>query len=159
MNTEEEKYLDLLSIFHYVVGAFVALFSCIPFIHFFIGLAVVSGVFGQSSDGSEMPMFFGWIFMLVGAMCILIGWSIAVCIILTGRKLKARRGWLFCVVVAGVECMFTPFGTVLGVLSLMLLTRDSVKQAFELPAAPEPSPAWFPSVPTEAKQESADQNN
>ena len=56
--------------------------------------------------------------------------AIAACVALAGRKLTQRRGHLFCLVVAGVECCFFPFGTVLGVLTILVLTRPSVKHAF-----------------------------
>jgi hypothetical protein len=32
---------------------------------------------------------------------------------------------------AGIECMFTPFGTVLGVFTIITLVRPSVKEVFE----------------------------
>jgi hypothetical protein len=32
---------------------------------------------------------------------------------------------------AGIECVFMPFGTVLGVFTLVVLTRPSVKPLFE----------------------------
>jgi hypothetical protein len=31
---------------------------------------------------------------------------------------------------AGVECLFMPFGTVLGVFTIIVLMRESVKQVF-----------------------------
>jgi len=37
----------------------------------------------------------------------------------------------YCLVVAGVECILVPFGTVLGVLTLIVLSKESVKTIFE----------------------------
>ncbi len=131
MNAEENKQLDLLSLFHYVVGGLVALFSCIPFIHVFMGLAIVSGkLFDPAAGATPPPPALGWIFVMTGSVFILLGWVTAIGILLVGKKLKMRKNRLFCMVVAGVECMFTPFGTVLGVLTLILLNKDSVRQAF-----------------------------
>jgi hypothetical protein len=31
MNTDDIKHLDLLALFHYIVGGITALFSCMPF--------------------------------------------------------------------------------------------------------------------------------
>ncbi len=42
-----------------------------------------------------------------------------------------HRRRLFCLVVAGVECAFMPFGTVLGVFTIAVLMRESVKELFE----------------------------
>ena len=38
-----------------------------------------------------------------------------------------RKSWLS---VGGVECLFFPFGTILGVFTIVVLMRDSVKELF-----------------------------
>ena len=130
MSNEDIKHLDLLSMFHYIVGGITALFACMPFMHVFIGLAMVSGKFFEASNGSAPPPFMGWMFVIMGAVFILLGWSLAVCIIVAGRKLKRRKNRVFCMVVAGIECVFMPFGTVLGVFTLIALSKDSIKEIF-----------------------------
>jgi len=64
MNVEESKQLDLLSIFHYVVGGIMALFACMPFLHVFMGLAVVSGKrfknFNETGSLSDAFGHFAW---------------------------------------------------------------------------------------------------
>jgi hypothetical protein len=37
---------------------------------------------------------------------------------------------MFCLVMAGIQCIFMPFGTVLGVFTIIVLMRNSVKEAF-----------------------------
>ncbi|WP_372807529.1 hypothetical protein [Pontiella sp.] len=131
MDNEAIKQLDLLATFHYVVGGLIALFSCMPFLHVFMGLAMVSGTFFGATEGSaHPPLFIGWMFVIMGSVFILLGWACAVCILIAGNKLRKRQGRLFCMVVAGVECMFMPFGTVLGVFTLIALNKDSVKALF-----------------------------
>lgn len=132
MDSQDEKYLDLLVIFHYIVGAILALFSCFPLIHIAMGLAMV---FGQFDDnGSQPPAFIGWMFVIMGSMFILAGWCVAVLVVIAGRKLQKRKHRMFCMVVAGIECMFMPFGTVLGVFTLVMLLKDSVKAMFDQPS-------------------------
>ena len=131
MNNEDAKQLDLLAVFHYVVGGIMAFFSCMPFMHVFMGLAMVSGKFFENADGSAPPdAAFGWIFVIMGSMFILFGWAISICIIVAGRKLKHRKSRMYCMVVAGIECMFMPFGTVLGVFTLIALNKESVQEIF-----------------------------
>ena len=130
MNNEDLKHLDLLALFHYVLGGITALFSCIPFMHVFMGLAMVSGKIFSEGNSSEPPPFFGWMFIIIGIVFILLGWSMAICMILVGKKLKERKSQTFCMVIAGIECMFMPIGTTLGVLTLIVLSKDSVKQIF-----------------------------
>jgi hypothetical protein len=37
---------------------------------------------------------------------------------------------------AAVECLFMPFGTVLGIFTIVVLNRDSVKPLFATPPMP-----------------------
>ncbi len=50
--------------------------------------------------------------------------------LLAGRKLARRRSWTFCLVVASIECLFMPYGTVLGVFTIIVLLRPTVKELF-----------------------------
>ena len=139
MISEDIRNLDMLALFHYIVGGITALFSCLPFIHVFIGLSMVSGKFVENSSSGPPEPWFGWLFVIMGAVFIVLGWSLAVCMLIAGRKLKARKGRMFCMVVAGVECMLMPFGTVLGVFTLIALNKDSIRALFDGP----PSSAEF----------------
>jgi len=136
MNNEDIKHLDLLAMFHYVFGGIHAFFSCIPFVHVFMGLAIVSGSFFGETKGNPPPPAIGWIFVFMGSTFILVGWTTALLTILAGRKIKAHKSRMFCMVVAGIECMFMPFGTVLGVFTLVVLNKDSVRKIFEHPDSP-----------------------
>jgi hypothetical protein len=134
---DDREHLRLLAIFHYVVGALIALCACIPIIHLLIGIGVVSGAidFDHRRPGGPDVQVFGWIFIAVAAVFILAGWSLAIAIFIAGRLLQRRRGYLYCLVVAAIECMFTPFGTVLGVFTIVVLIRPSVKELFTQPPA------------------------
>lgn len=131
--TEEEKNLDLLSLFHYIVGGITALFACIPLIHVTIGLLLVFGKFDDSA-----PAWFGWIFVVMGGVVILGGWALAAAMIVAGRKLKQRTSRTYCLVVGALECTLMPLGTILGIFTLITLTKDSVKARFDMPASAQP---------------------
>jgi hypothetical protein len=134
--SQDSEHLKLLAIFHYVVAGMTALFACIPFIHFFMGLAMVSGALGVS-DPEVLPI--GIFLMVLAGLLILAGWTLATLIAYAGRNLQRRRRYTYCLVVAGVECIFMPFGTVLGVFTIIVLMRDSVKALFESPVASLPA--------------------
>lgn len=141
MADEGAKELELLAVFHYVVGGLIALFSCMPFLHVFMGLAMVSGKFFTETDGqSPPPPFMGWMFIIMGSIFILLGWATAVCILVAGRKLAKRKHRVYCMVIAGLECMFMPFGTILGVFTLISLNKDSVKALFDQEQRPPALP-------------------
>jgi len=132
---ENEKYLKLLSIFHYVVGGLAGLFACFPIIHFVVGLGMLFSSFTQSSEAASFALF-GLLFTSIAGAIIFLGWAFAVCIILAGRYISQRKKHMFCMVMAGVECMFTPFGTVLGVFTIILLSKPEIKNLFDLETSP-----------------------
>jgi hypothetical protein len=138
MSSEDVKQVELLSMFHYILGGITALFSCLPFLHLFMGIAMVTGKFFNDGKGTPPPDFFGWFFIVAGAVGIVLGWSLAVCMLLAGRKLKRHQSRTFCTVVAAIECVFMPFGTILGVFTLMALNKDSVRALFDDPGQQSP---------------------
>ena len=126
----DEEHLKLLSIFHYVLGGVMGFFACIPFIHVGIGVLALMGKMSSSGGGPPPPPIFGWIFVIMGSLFIIMGWTLAILLLIAGGRLRKRRNWTFCFVVACVSCLFTPMGTVLGVFTILVLIRDTVKAAF-----------------------------
>lgn len=127
MLSQEEQNLNLLSTFHYIMGTLTALFACIPIIHLVIGIAMFTGGF---NGGDIAPRNLALIFIILAAVIILVGWVFAILIIICGRRLKQRRSYNYCLVIAFMECLIVPIGTVLGIFSIITLTRDSVKKLF-----------------------------
>jgi hypothetical protein len=127
---EDLEHLKLLSIFHYVVGGLAALFAFFPVIYVAVGVLAVYAPGTMDSEGDALPAMFGWIFIVIGAGLMLLGWAFAVFTILTGRYLARQVHYLFCMVIAAIECMFMPFGTVLGVFTIIVLAKPSVKKMF-----------------------------
>jgi hypothetical protein len=127
---QEEQHLQLLSIFFYVLGGIFALFACFPFIHLFLGLFFIG--LGLGSGVKETLPFapVGFFFVVIAGTIILLGMSFAVSLILAGRFLNARRHYTFCLVMAGMACLFMPLGTILGVFTLITLNKPSVKARF-----------------------------
>ena len=132
-SSADEEHLRLLSLFHYVSGALTAFFACIPLVHVAVGLAFVLSPETVSSKPPEdaPPAWFGWIFIVIGGFFVLAGWTLAILKIVAGRCLARRRRRTFCVVVACVCCLLPPLGTILGVFTLVVLNRPSVKALFD----------------------------
>ena len=127
---QDEQHLKLLSIFHYIVGGIIALFSSFPIFHLVFGIIMIVSPDTFESKGETPPAFIGWLFAIIGGTIVIIGWVFAICVIIAGRFLSLHKHHLFCLVIAGIECIFIPFGTVLGVFTIIVLTRESTKQMF-----------------------------
>ena len=136
--TNDQDYLRLLAIFHYVVGGLCGLCACIPIFHLSVGIGLVSGAFTPPS-GPPPPAAFGWLFIVVATVAIVTGWALAVGLVVAGWMLQQRRAYYFCLVMAGVACLFQPFGTVLGILTIVVLARPQAKALFDR-ARPYPNP-------------------
>jgi hypothetical protein len=132
MNSDLD-HLRLLSIFHYIVGGLAAMFALFPIFHLAIGIGMVAGRFPDPTEQRDMQLF-GWLFVAMAAMWILAALTFAMCLILAGRFLVRRAHYTFCFVIAALSCAFMPFGTILGVFTIVVLVRPSVQQLFE--AAP-----------------------
>ena len=125
-----EQHLGLLSMFHYIVGGITVLFALFPVFHLIFGLVMLLAPTKFEAQDESAPMFIAWFFIIFAAIFIMIGWALAGCVIAVGRCLAKRRRYLFCLVMAGIECILMPFGTVLGVFTIIVLMRDSVKEIF-----------------------------
>jgi len=127
------EHLKLLSIFHYVVSGLAGLFACIPMIHLMIGLVLLfaPGSFGSASQ--QPPAFVGLFFVAIALVLIVAGWTFAIFVLFTGRFLAHRVQYMFCFIMACVECVFMPFGTVLGAFTLLVLLRPTIKASFVPP--------------------------
>ncbi len=126
---QDLEHLKILSIFHYVLGGLAALFACIPVVHLLVGIGMVTGSFGPDAD-ADQAIVIGWVFICLAITFIFFGWALALGLIFAGRFLSQRKHYTFCLVVAGIACLFMPFGTILGVFTIIVLVRDSVKKLF-----------------------------
>jgi hypothetical protein len=132
MDSKAESQLKLLSVFHYVVAAVLGLSSC-----FYAALFAV--LYLAATTGSEIKInlngveghWLAWLICGLAVAYILSGFAVAGFMVAVARKLANKRGWLFCCIIAGLECLFVPFGTVLGVATLVVLNKDGVREAFE----------------------------
>jgi hypothetical protein len=146
LSSREQEHLRLLSTFHYVVAALAALFALLPVFHLFLGFVMMTAGIASGERGALPAAIAGAFFVAFASLWMLLGFAFAGCVLAAGRFLAERRHYVFCLVVAGFCCAFSPFGTVLGIFTLLVLLRDDVREAFGRPVrAPAP-----PSAPTPA---------
>ena len=135
----DADHLRLLSLFHYIYGGIVIAMSSFAVIHLVLGITMIvnPGAFAGARGQAPADRMLGWMFAVLGGAVIVIGWTVGLLTILSGRWIKQRRRRLFSMVLAGVNCMWVPLGTVLGVTTLMVLLRDSVRALYEAQATPD----------------------
>ena len=130
----DADHLRILSICHYV-GAGLSLLGL-----GFIGLhyAIMGTVFANpamwenAKDGPPPEAFFTFFsvfkwFYLAGAVMLV---AYGIMNFLSARFIKARRHRTFSLVLGGVNCLRMPLGTLLGVFTIIVLTRESVREIY-----------------------------
>lgn len=124
---QDEQNLNLLSIFHYVMGAITILGSFFFVIYIVMGIFVVKGSF---NDTNAPPDMFGWLFIVIGTTLFILGLTLGILMIVAAGKLKRHESRTFCVVIAAIESLLMPLGTILAVFTLIVLMRESVIALF-----------------------------
>jgi ABC-type branched-subunit amino acid transport system permease subunit len=131
--SQDSEHLQLLAIFHYVIAGLAALLSFFPLFYSIIGgFLLYAAQHPGPSNQQPPPAFLGGLFIAVGAVLFLAGVTTAICILIAGRCLFRRKGHSFALVIACIECLFVPFGTILGVFTIVALSQESVKALFEV---------------------------
>lgn len=130
---QDEEHLKLLSIFYYVSGGLTALVAVFPLLGVAFGLAAV--IAGGATAARPAPeaaalALVGGCFAVAGGLFFLLAGALAVLKLYTGHALARHKSRTLCLVVAGLTCLAIPYGTVLGVLTFIVLTRPSVERLF-----------------------------
>ena len=126
------EHLKLLTVFHFILAGMVAVVGSFFIFYVVMGIMMINGTFPGPRPGAAggPPPFLGWFMLGMGAFMILLCWTQAICLAIAGYCLSRRKKWLFCCVVAGISCLNAPLGTALGVCTLLVLLRPTVKDLF-----------------------------
>jgi hypothetical protein len=134
----DEEHLKLLFLGYMVSAGFSALFSVFGLFYVFMG-GLMSAVFSrmpQPQDKADQmpPQYIGWIFGAIGLGIFILLATFGILKFLAGSRLKQRRSRVFCMIVAGFTCLEFPYGTFLGIMTFIVLGRESVIRLFDPPA-------------------------
>jgi hypothetical protein len=125
----DDEHLRLLRIGYLIAGGANALFALFPLIYVGIGVALAIGL--PVTPKGEDPRIIGWIMAGLGLCFTGMLGTLAVLKLLAARALRERRRRTLCLVTAALSCLSMPYGTALGVLTFIVLDRDSVRRRFE----------------------------
>lgn len=126
----DDDHIRILSVFHYVVAGFAIAGLLFLGLHFAIMNTVFTNEFMNEEEVVEIESFFGifrWFYLLMGFVFL----ADAAVNVLSAIYMKQRRHRTFSLVVAGINCLWMPLGTVLGVFTILVLLRPSVLKTYE----------------------------
>jgi hypothetical protein len=128
--SQNDDVLRVLAVFHFVLAGMATMVSLFPLVHLIVGIGLVSGVFTNPGDPFPFALV-GWIFVIFASCWILCGLLFAALMAVAGRMLLNRRRYFFCLAMAGLACMFMPFGTILGAFTIVTLMKADVREQFQ----------------------------
>jgi hypothetical protein len=128
----DADHLNLLAIFHFV-GAGLALLGILFLLgHYTMMHAIFTNpaMWENQKQGPPPAEFFAmfeWFYLVFAVWFI----SCGVLNVISGLYLRVRKHRTFSMIVAGINCLHIPLGTVLGVFTIIVLIRDSVRELYE----------------------------
>ncbi len=132
---DDEGHLNILAICTFCYAGLIGLFGLFFSIYLILGIVMAGSAVstGGSSAGAEATV--GGIFIVIGALAMLFMWGKAALLIWSGLSLRKRTRPTLSFVVGCISCMNIPLGTTLGIFTIMVLNRPSVKALYAQRAA------------------------
>lgn len=131
LRRRDHDQVRLLAVFHFVVGGLAFLGPVFLYWHYMI-MQRLMPQFQTMTVKQEVKLppdfmdWFVWFYVIAGVLSMAAG----VLNVLSGMFLRRRRHRVYSMVVAGLNCVQFPFGTVLGVFTLVVLARESVRDLY-----------------------------
>lgn len=127
----DAAHLRILAILHYVCAGLAVLALAFIALHWALMSTFLNPEMMKDVEGGPPPeeffAFFRW-FYLFGGGFFLGGMVVN---LVSARCLQLRRGRTFSLVVAGLNCLVVPVGSLLGIFTLVVLLRPTVLGLYE----------------------------
>ena len=81
----------------------------------------------QAAPPAEFFAIFKWFYLIFAVWFLASG----VLNVISGLCIRVRKHRKFSMIVAGINCIHLPLGTVLGVFTIIVLIRDSVRELYD----------------------------
>ncbi len=127
----DQDHLTLLWIFHLVCGVLALLGILFVAGHFAIMQTVLNDpqIWKQHGAGGLPREMFG---IMIGIYAVIAFFMVVYGVLngLSAWGIRARKWRTFSLVVAGLNCLQIPLGTALGICTILVLSRDSVRELY-----------------------------
>ena len=131
----DEEHLRLLSIFYYISGALTLFVSLVFLLQFFVFTVIFDQILAGLSNFTmignydfDPEIFSILIYLWIVLFFVFIAFGIAQ--ILSGNYLRKRKHRIFSFIIAILNLLFFPYGTILGVMTIIVLSRSSVLEMY-----------------------------
>jgi len=131
----DNEHLKLLSLFHYIFGGIIlayAFFIILQFIFLFYFLETFlrNSSFNTFTSNNDFdPLIFKFI-LYIGITFFIIMLIGGILEILSGKFIKARKNRTFSYIIAILNLLSIPYGSILGIMTLTVLGRNTIKEMY-----------------------------
>ncbi len=127
----DTNYLRALSIFHYLLAAFNAVILICLAGSMVMMARITSKMNADMAERGQPSLMHPWwrdsaVMLAPGGLY----GTVMILNAISGWCIARRRAWTFSVVVAGLDLLYLPLGTVLGIFTLIVLLRGSVSTLY-----------------------------
>lgn len=126
--------LRLLSIFYFIYGPLLLCCGSVPLIYVLVGFGMMISPPPIEQGGDSLPpgfhLMLGGMVSGISGLFVLLSWVVGGLAIYTGLNLQHPRKHKLCMICAALLCIYVPLGTILGVVTLICLTKSEVKELF-----------------------------
>lgn len=132
---EFQEQLKVLKIFHFVLGGLGIVLSFLPLIYVLMGTIFYSMKDDFPTDtgnpADQLPKIMSVVMMIVGFVGFVFGLAMAILTIVSGMRISTTTHRNFSIIIAAILCVFFPFGTVLGIFTIIVLSKKEVIEIYQ----------------------------
>ena len=132
---DDEGHLNIISICTFCYAGLVGMVGLLFSIYLIIGVIIAGSAVTSSSSASAPGAAVGGVFIVIGGLAMLFAFGKAALLVWSGLSMRKRTRPTLSFVVACISCMNIPLGTTLGIFTIMVLNRPSVKAIYAQRAA------------------------
>jgi len=129
----DQEHLRLLALFHYIAGGLTIAFSSLFIVHTLLFAVVASHpdwIADMRLQQAALPFNLMRMMAFVMGSVVTLGVAFGIAQILSGRFIARRRYRGISLAVAIANLVLIPYGTLLGVFTLVVLARESVRELY-----------------------------
>ena len=123
------SHLKTLSIFYWIFAGLSFFGICGGGLYIFLGIAMMSAPADADMD-PEAAKAIGGGMIGMGVFVVLLTIVAGLLNAMVASSLRTQRRYMLCMIWAALTCLSIPLGTILGVFTLVVLNRPSVKTMF-----------------------------
>lgn len=134
-NASYNEHLRLIKIFHYVFGGLACLGGLLPLLYIILGQFIMHSAdnnLNSSMHDKQAAHIVGVALTIIPIIVTIFIEAMAIMILLSGNWISARKNYWFSFILACLMCLSIPFGTALGVFTIITLNRPEVKAQYGL---------------------------